>query len=81
MCFGEKLTGIFKTSFDKSDMVKYGRDLFIISVAWKGEGRGSKGVVEWDETSAISFCRTYSLNVKWDVYSFVYVMKGKKRGE
>lgn len=38
MYFGEKLTGIFKNCFDKSDMVKYGRALFIISVAWEGEG-------------------------------------------
>lgn len=38
MYFGEKLTGIFMFRFDKSDMVKYGRALFIISLAWEGKG-------------------------------------------
>lgn len=40
MYFGKELTGIFKTRSDKSDMIKYGRALFIISVVGQGGGRG-----------------------------------------
>lgn len=44
MYFGKELTGIFKTRSDKSDMIKYGRALFIISVVGKGKkGGGVQG--------------------------------------
>lgn len=42
MYFGKELTGIFKTRSDKSDMIKYGRALFIISVVGQG-GEGARG--------------------------------------
>lgn len=42
MYFGKELTGIFKTRSDKSDMIKYGRALFIISVVGPEEG-GARG--------------------------------------
>lgn len=44
MHFGKELTGIFQTRSDKSDMIKYGRALFIISVVGHVEGGGCKGV-------------------------------------
>lgn len=40
MHFGKELTGIFKTRSDKSDMIKYGRALFIISVVVQVGGEG-----------------------------------------